>query len=574
MSENEQVLKNEDEQHDPSTTTTATAGVGEENGDISMNDAPLEPVIIDYAEESRKIEEKARAYLARQTKPVIIPQFASWFNLEVVHEIEKRSLPEFFNNSSRFKTEKIYKDIRNFMVNTFRLNPLEYLTVTASRRNIAGDVASIIRIHSFLEQWGLINYQIDPKTKPSLLGPQYTGHFQIILDAPDGLKPFIPEDVELVNINGHKSNSVKSEEKITTEKNSDLSLNLELRRNVYDSTQDALALNEQERLSTTLNSKQYTCSVTGNDSTEVRYHNLKAKNSISSRAFKEGQFGSNFNSTDFVKLENLQNNGDAAPWTDQEILLLLEGVELYEDDWEKISQHIGSRTNNQAISKFIQLPIEDKYLKTYLKESLKINSVPESSKLNSNSINESVLKTIQFLIKNADPELANKDFLKNDKDIQNAIKITLGSIIGNSINSKNSVENELNNLLNSLVDLEINKVDLKLQKLSILEKQLNQERFELSQQRKDLILDRLTLKKQTINVRNKLVEAANAETAEDGIKLADEAIEIAKKAPRISIITNLGKDETQDDEIEEKEEEKEVIPISLETPESYQFWKL
>jgi chromatin structure-remodeling complex subunit RSC8 len=463
------------------------------------------------------------------------------------------------------------------MIHTFRLNPLEYLTVTAARRNVAADVASIIRIHAFLEQWGLINYQIDPKTKPSLLGPQFTGHFQIILDTPDGLKPFIPENAKIINVT--TNDETKSDGKIETDNSLEVPLNLELRRNVYDSTQDALALNEQERLNSTLNTKQYTCTVTGNDSAEVRYHNLKAKNSISSRAFKEGQFGSNFQSSDFVKLENLQNHSDAAPWTDQEVLLLLEGVELYEDDWEKVSQHIGSRTKAQAISKFIQLPIEDKYLTTYLQKSSKVNSVPESSKSQQNSTNDAVLKTIKFLIKNIDPELASKDFLQNNEDIQKAIKLTLGSIVGHSEASKDTTKNESNELLNSLVDLEINKVDLKLQKLSILEKQLNQERSELSQQRKDLILDRLTLKKQTINVRNKLVEAAQAETPDEGVKLADEAWAIAKKAPRIAIIANpVEVDEAI--EIEELDQDKsiahkeEVIPVSVDTPESYQFWKL
>jgi len=46
------------------------------------------------------------------------------------------------------------------MIDTYRLNPTEYLTSTACRRNLAGDVCSIIRVHGFLEQWGLINYQV------------------------------------------------------------------------------------------------------------------------------------------------------------------------------------------------------------------------------------------------------------------------------------------------------------------------------------------------------------------------------------------------------------------------------
>ena len=50
---------------------------------------------------------------------------------------------------------------RNFMIDTYRLNPMEYLSATACRRNLAGDVCAIMRSHAFLEQWGLVNYQVD-----------------------------------------------------------------------------------------------------------------------------------------------------------------------------------------------------------------------------------------------------------------------------------------------------------------------------------------------------------------------------------------------------------------------------
>jgi hypothetical protein len=102
----------------------------------------------------------ARRYLAAQTHPVIIPSYATWFSLAVIHPLERRSLPEFFNSKNRSKTPSIYKDYRDFMIHTYRLNPSEYLTVTACRRNLAGDVCAVMRVHAFLEQWGLINYQV------------------------------------------------------------------------------------------------------------------------------------------------------------------------------------------------------------------------------------------------------------------------------------------------------------------------------------------------------------------------------------------------------------------------------
>lgn len=105
-------------------------------------------------------EEIAHQYMPVQQHEIIIPSYAAWFDLSTIHSIETRGLPEFFNNKNKSKNPTVYKEYRDFMVNTYRLNPLEYLTVTACRRNMTGDVCSIIRVHAFLEQWGLINYQV------------------------------------------------------------------------------------------------------------------------------------------------------------------------------------------------------------------------------------------------------------------------------------------------------------------------------------------------------------------------------------------------------------------------------
>lgn len=105
-------------------------------------------------------EASARSHLIEQTHAIILPSYSAWFDMHQIHNLEKKALPEFFNSRNRSKTPAVYKDYRDFMVNTYRLNPAEYLTVTACRRNLAGDVCAIMRVHAFLEQWGLINYQV------------------------------------------------------------------------------------------------------------------------------------------------------------------------------------------------------------------------------------------------------------------------------------------------------------------------------------------------------------------------------------------------------------------------------
>lgn len=67
-------------------------------------------------------------------------------------------------------------------------------------------------------------------------------------------------------------------------------------------------------------------------------------------------------SGDFVKLTAGQGSATSDDWTDQEVLLLLEGIEMYDDDWSLIEEHVGTRSAQQCTRKFLELPIEDPYL--------------------------------------------------------------------------------------------------------------------------------------------------------------------------------------------------------------------
>lgn len=145
-----------------STNGVQNTVTGEQSTTTASTPVPMPPPVVarDRNDSRRRVEEEARRYLASQTHPVIIPSYSAWFDMSKIASIEKKSLPEFFSNKNKSKTPTIYKEYRDFMINTYRLNPSEYLTVTACRRNLAGDVCAIMRVHAFLEQWGLINYQV------------------------------------------------------------------------------------------------------------------------------------------------------------------------------------------------------------------------------------------------------------------------------------------------------------------------------------------------------------------------------------------------------------------------------
>uniref|UniRef100_A0A3Q4HH03 SWI/SNF related BAF chromatin remodeling complex subunit C2 n=1 Tax=Neolamprologus brichardi TaxID=32507 RepID=A0A3Q4HH03_NEOBR len=273
--------------------------------------------------------------VTEQTHHIIIPSYAAWFDYNSVHAIERRALPEFFNGKNKSKTPEIYLAYRNFMIDTYRLNPQEYLTSTACRRNLAGDVCAIMRVHAFLEQWGLINYQVDSESRPTPMGPPPTSHFHVLADTPSSLVPLQPKTSQTPATQQMMSFPDK-----VKDKPADLQ-NFGLRTDMYS-----------KKTSST-----------------------KSKSAASSMR----------------------------EWTEQETLLLLEGLEMYKDDWNKVSEHVGSRTQDECILHFLRLPIEDPYLEDSSSSlgPLAYQPVPFSQAGNP------VMSTVAFLASVVDPRVAS-----------------------------------------------------------------------------------------------------------------------------------------------------------------------
>ena len=127
----------------------------------------IKKIIIDQAQDIQPKQNNLQINYMPKLEPVKIPEVAKWFNLDDIHDIEKASMPEFFNGKYPSKTPEIYKKYRNFIINLYRQSPNTYLTATACRRYLSGDVNGIMHLHSFLQKWGLINFKLEPKYKPN-----------------------------------------------------------------------------------------------------------------------------------------------------------------------------------------------------------------------------------------------------------------------------------------------------------------------------------------------------------------------------------------------------------------------
>lgn len=581
---------------------------------------------------------QANIYLAKQTKPVIIPSFAKWFNINEIHQIERNSLPDFFSqqSNSKYKNASIYKSVRNFIVNTYRLNPIEYLSITAIRRNIAMDVGSLMRIYGFLSKWGLINYQIDPKTKSFAMGPQFTGHFQITLDKPTGFALQTNDavlsieggneleintngdndaamDVDSPAVDGNENGTSDSRisfkrQKISNTITPNVKLNLQLRKNVYDSADDAFILQESSANSSKQIKRVY-CSITGNDITETKYHNLKNKSNISLDCFENSQFEDYFKSSDYIKLEKTNLNNDSKPWSNSEILLLLEAIEMFGDDWNLISGHVGSRAKDQCITKFIQLPIEDTYLFKHISKSsyveylkkLKDNKSVDLSTLlsalnnknnstaNDNSVTATSTTTTTTTTTTTATTQTTLDFNNNSNGSVN------DKIIDNvKLHAKDELENQ-DAIITSILKLSLRKFELKMQSFMSLESHISEQQKYIDTEKEGLVLDKMVVNKQCSKVRQQLLKAADivqsaknssAMTPEalessisEAVNILDRAISEARYDPSLessltpSKLNNESKDALNDgDDTTSKNDVDMVKPISVIEPKLYSMW--
>lgn len=557
------------------------------------------------------LEISARDHLVTQTYSIILPSYTSWFDMHDINAIEKKAMSEFFNGRNRSKTPAVYRDYRDFMINTYRLNPIEYLTVTACRRNLAGDVCAIMRVHSFLEQWGLINYQVsslilfphevdispnwmlidaeqvDPQSRPSNIGPPFTGHFRVNVDTPRGIQPFQPGPNAIVT----SGKPLPATERAASATPSKTGLNLEIRRNIYDDKgKDLTASDDKEKqtngenpatngtiaaLSNKLmeNSikeprKIFNCFSCGIDCTRLRFHYSKSapvttlsnapdtKYDLCPNCFLQGRLPASHHASDFVKLEDkpyTQIADKDTPWSDSELVLLLEGLENFDEDWQQIANHVGTRTREECVLKFLQLEIEDQYIEDlpgYGDSTLPGGRDPISQ------LDNPVLSVVAFLAQMAEPAVAaaaagrsveeirqelkaqlnrnserekGKNKASSELKAEDSMEIDSGRMVDSTLVVTTSAaekhgpslatvamgaaaaragalasheEREMTRLVSAAVNITLQKFEVKLAQFNEMERILDAERKELDQARQQLFLDRMAFKKRVKEVQD------------------------------------------------------------------------
>lgn len=455
---------------------------------------------------------------------------------------------------------------------------------------------------------------------------------------PRGLQPFQPAPG---SIGTSGKPSVGTERALSDSPASKPPKNLEIRRNFYDQngkdltspgSKEKQANGEESATNGAISGesavkamedlakeprKQVNCYSCGVDCTRFRFHYgkttpttsgpaaAKAKYDLCPSCFLQGRFPSSHQASDFLKLENESYTtvpDRDALWTDAELLLLLEGLELFDDNWNSVADHVKTRTREECVLKFLQLEIEDKYLENEPDmNSIGSLGVVSGGKIPFSQSDNPVMSVVSFLAGMTEPSVAAAAAGKSVEELRRTLRDQLEKGVGSptsvpieepsqgnqglktedpmdvdpsrspqpasdnqvaiSTSSQQPVslptialatsaaraaalasheEREMTRLVAAAVNTTLQKFELKLQQFSEMEAVLQAERRDLERGRQQLFLDRLAFKKRVREV-EEAFRTASLQDGQEGLKLAHEA------AGNAGLVEKLGLQEVQGD---------------------------
>ena len=460
----------------------------EEENDTSLDILNLSHQIL--KDELPKIVNNIKS---NETEKIYLPISSSWFNMDNIHEIEIQSLPEFFCGKFPSKTPQVYKNYRNFIINLYRENSTMYLSSNTCRKHLPGDACAILRIHAFLEHWGLINFKLNQKFKPNFIPKAFNFKSPVYLDSNlfmlDNNKNK-DKDNDKANYNSPESSIALTNQKkeiarlypinkISNKMFNDFIDNIKNMNNYIDENPN-LEIKKLQKINFLLQNYRPKCDVCGNFCT-MEWHTTK-ENIKNTEDDKEDMDSSNdinvsinidekstnkefyivceecFFNNDIpvpnnLKRENFESSSiydlfskeklnnkiinklNNEKWTEEEDKKLLDGIKKNEN-WDEIIKSFGNETNKtkkDCIFHLLQIPLSEEIEKKY------------GNKKENESENDDLME------ENDDEEekIENKNNLeKEDKQQKNSVKEKSGineNKDGDSNNLNKINDNEFNN---------------------------------------------------------------------------------------------------------------------------------
>lgn len=290
--------------------------------------------------------------------------------------------------------------------------------------------------------------------------------------------------------------------------------------NIYDSDKEMEYEGEPEVI--------IYCKSCGVQCRRIYYHCAKIPSyNLCPCCFCEGRFLMSFYSADFVQLDlkqhgNIRSNKGSSPaWTDQELLYLLEGLEMYgSEDWDAVAKHVGStrRSREDCIAKFLELPIEENFSSNFKNKS---SLSGESLQLNPLfSAENPVMAVLSFLASMVHPNVASaaaqaaivaysekeaqsyqsedsSNGIYNKEQLESVTNLVLEDAAEKAKQLVGKQDEKINHTLNLLFEVFYKKMELKMQQVTALEDALRQEQVDLEKQKTQILEQKLQIMKTT-----------------------------------------------------------------------------
>ncbi|KAL4596193.1 hypothetical protein ACB092_12G147000 [Castanea dentata] len=290
------------------------------------------------------------------TRVHVVPMHSDWFSPATVHRLERQVVPHFFSGKSLDHTPEKYMECRNYIVAKYMENPEKRLMVSDCQGLVVGvDNEDLNRIVRFLDHWGIINYCAAAPSREPWNGGSY------LREDPNG-EIHVPS-AALKSIDS----LIKFDKPKCRLKAADVYSSL--------SSHDADASNLDNRIRERLSENH--CNYCSRSLPTVYYQSQKEIDTLlCSDCFHEGRFVTGHSSIDFIRMDSTNDYGDpdGESWTDQETLLLLEAMEIYNENWNEIADHVGTKSKAQCILHFLRLPMENGLL-----ENIEVPGISSSS---------------------------------------------------------------------------------------------------------------------------------------------------------------------------------------------------
>ena len=147
--------------------------ISQPKSSIEREKRQREPNTISEQQIKRQLEAKPPPSRRRQPSRDV----PEWFSTAAIHDIERH---EFL--SSDGLTPDAYKEIRNLIIQAWEMQPTKYYEVSSAVSSIHHPIENVVRVHSFLEQYQIINKDTQAMSPATPV---------LFVDTPYGLLPSV-----------------------------------------------------------------------------------------------------------------------------------------------------------------------------------------------------------------------------------------------------------------------------------------------------------------------------------------------------------------------------------------------